>query len=166
MVDSWTTAKRSEVMALVRNKGNKSTELRLIALLRYAGIKGWRRHPKLPGKPDFVFPELRTVVFVDGDFWHGNPATYRPPKSNIAFWERKIRYNRENDKRVNANLKKRNWIVVRLWESELNKKPDKVALKLIKRLDAVAKLKSESQKKVGGNQAGRGRFTLRRSPLS
>jgi DNA mismatch endonuclease (patch repair protein) len=142
MVDTWTTAKRSEVMALVRNKGNKSTELRLVALLRSAGIKGWRRHLKLPGKPDFIFPKLRLAVFVDGDFWHGNPATYRPPKSNVDFWKRKIRYNRENDRRVNVILRKRGWTVVRLWESELNQKPDKVMLKLKKRFNAVAKLKA------------------------
>ncbi|MCE0521577.1 MAG: very short patch repair endonuclease [Methylacidiphilales bacterium] len=142
MVDTWTTAKRSEVMALVRHKGNKSTELRLVALLRSAGIKGWRRHLKLPGKPDFIFPKLRLAIFVDGDFWHGNPATYRPPKSNVDFWEKKIRYNRENDRRVNVILRKRGWIVVRLWESELNQKPDMVILKLKKRLNTVAKLKA------------------------
>ncbi len=134
MVDTWTAIKRSEVMSLVRNKGNKSTELRLIALLRNAGIIGWRRHAKLPGRPDFIFPKLKVALFVDGDFWHGNPATYRPPKSNINFWKKKIIYNRENDQRVNATLKQGGWKVLRFWESDLRKQPDKVLLTLKKRL--------------------------------
>ncbi len=121
MVDTWTTTKRSQVMSLVRGKGNKSTELFFVALLRRAGVRGWRRHLKLPGKPDFAFPKLKVAIFVDGDFWHGNPATYRPPKSNADFWTKKILYNRGNDRRVNALLKKRGWKVIRVWESDLKK---------------------------------------------
>ena len=121
-------------MALIRSRGNKSTELRLLALLRSAGVTGWRRHLKLPGKPDFTFPKLKVAVFLDGDFWHGNPATYRPPKSNIGFWKRKIAYNRENDQRINLLLQRIGWKVIRFWESDLQKEPDKVLLRLRKHL--------------------------------
>lgn len=138
MVDTWTVAKRSQVMALIRGKGNKSTELRLMALLRVAGITGWRRHAKLPGTPDFVFPKLKVAVFVDGDFWHGNPATCRMPKSNVDFWKKKIAYNRENDKRVGVLLRKRGWMAVRVWESDLKKRPEKVLARIKRRLDVVA----------------------------
>ncbi len=138
MVDTWTVAKRSQVMALVRNKGNKSTELRLIALLRKAAIIGWRGHLKLPGRPDFAFPKMKVAIFVDGDFWHGNPATYRPPKSNVEFWRKKISYNRENDRRITATLKKRGWIVVRLWESDLRKAPRKALLRITRCLNGSA----------------------------
>jgi DNA mismatch endonuclease (patch repair protein) len=134
MVDNWTVTKRSQVMALIRNKGNKSTELRLIALLRSAGIKGWRRHASLPGRPDFVFPKSRVAIFVDGDFWHGNPATYRPPKSNVDFWRKKILYNRANDRRTNAILRKRGWAIVRLWESDLKKAPTRALWRITKSL--------------------------------
>jgi DNA mismatch endonuclease (patch repair protein) len=128
MVDTWTVKKRSEVMARIRNKGNRSTELRFIVLLRGAGIKGWRRHVKMPGKPDFIFPKMKVAIFVDGDFWHGNPATFRPPKSNIDFWRKKINYNRQNDRRITVALKKRGWKVLRLWESDLKREPEKALL--------------------------------------
>jgi DNA mismatch endonuclease (patch repair protein) len=134
MVDTWTITKRSQVMSLVRNKGNKSTEICFAALLRDAGVKGWRRHLKLPGKPDFAFPKLKVAIFVDGDFWHGNPATYRPPKSNMDFWTKKILYNRENDRRVNALLGKLGWKVIRVWESDLQRGPLTVLLRLLKHL--------------------------------
>jgi DNA mismatch endonuclease, patch repair protein len=58
-------------MAAVRSRGNKDTELKLIAILRGYHIKGWRRHQPLPGKPDFLFRRYRLAVFVDGCFWHG-----------------------------------------------------------------------------------------------
>ena len=70
MPDVFTAAKRSAVMARIRGRGNKDTELRMMALLRAHGITGWRRGQKLFGKPDFVFRRERVAVFVDGCFWH------------------------------------------------------------------------------------------------
>jgi len=55
VADTFSKAKRSQVMAAVRSKGNRETELRLVDILRAAGITGWRRHQPLPGRPDFVF---------------------------------------------------------------------------------------------------------------
>ncbi len=69
MADVFTRGKRSEVMAAIRSKGNRDTEICLASVLRKAGIKGWRRHMPLAGKPDFVFREQRVAVFVDGCFW-------------------------------------------------------------------------------------------------
>ncbi|MBI3222072.1 MAG: hypothetical protein HYZ46_03125 [Nitrosomonadales bacterium] len=71
MSDIWSKQKRSEVMSLIRSRGNKATELRLIEIFREHGITGWRRNQKLIGKPDFTFRRERIVVFVDGCFWHG-----------------------------------------------------------------------------------------------
>lgn len=62
MADTLTTAERSERMSRVRRAGNKSTELRLVALLRAAGICGWRRGARLIGAPDFVFRRERVLV--------------------------------------------------------------------------------------------------------
>ena len=71
MADVFNKANRSRIMATVRSTGNKATELWLVDVLRDNGIKGWRRHEKLPGKPDFVLKREKVVVFVDGCFWHG-----------------------------------------------------------------------------------------------
>jgi DNA mismatch endonuclease (patch repair protein) len=119
MADMFTPEKRSENMSRIKSRGNKTTELRLIAIMRKYGIKGWRRGSKLPGKPDFVFPRARLVVFVDGDFWHGNPSKFRVPKSNEAYWEVKIRGNMARDAQNNQLLEQRGYRVLRIWESSL-----------------------------------------------
>src|ERR1043166_2862372 len=86
MVDVVSKRKRSEVMSLIRSRGNRETELRLIEIFRKFGVTGWRRGVDLPGKPDFVFRTERMAVFVDGCFWHGCPRCYRRPKSNQVYW--------------------------------------------------------------------------------
>jgi DNA mismatch endonuclease (patch repair protein) len=65
-MDIWSRTKRSEVMSLIRGKGNKGTEHSLMVLLRSNKITGWRRHLPLPGKPDFALQKQKVVVFVDG----------------------------------------------------------------------------------------------------
>jgi DNA mismatch endonuclease, patch repair protein len=106
-------------MGRIRSRGNLTTELRLIQAMRRHRITGWRRGSTLPGRPDFVFKRAGVVVFVDGDFWHGNPRKYRLPKSNILYWRAKIEGNRARDKAVNRELRQLGWRVIRVWESAL-----------------------------------------------
>ncbi|MCX7424495.1 MAG: very short patch repair endonuclease [Planctomycetia bacterium] len=119
MADCFTPKRRSEIMGLIRSRGNRTTELRLVRIMRRYKIKGWRRGSKLPGRPDFVFPRSQVAVFVDGDFWHGNPRKKRLPKSNTSYWQEKIRSNRARDRKINRALKALGWRVVRIWESSL-----------------------------------------------
>lgn len=125
MPDVFTQAKRSEVMSSIRGKGNKTTELKLLKLFRELGIKGWRRHQPLTGKPDFVFPKERLAVFVDGCFWHGCPRCYTKPKQNTKFWREKLSGNKRRDVNVSRKLRADGWSVCRIWECRL-KKPDAV----------------------------------------
>lgn len=122
MADVFTRIKRSEVMSRIRGRGNLSTEMRMIALMREHGIKGWRRNRRLPGSPDFVFPEKRIAVFVDGCFWHGCTVHYKEPASSREFWRTKIGNNRKRDRRVNRELRASGWRVIRLWEHDLVRK--------------------------------------------
>ncbi len=115
-MDSFSRQKRSWIMARVKSDGNRSTEGRLIAMMRENSIMGWRRRYPLEGKPDFVFPKERVAVFVDGCFWHGHPSKCRIPNTNRAYWERKIERNRVRDRYVTRALRKRGWKVVRIWE--------------------------------------------------
>jgi DNA mismatch endonuclease (patch repair protein) len=119
MTDIWSKAKRSKVMGLVRSNGNKSTELRLIAIFRELGITGWRRNQELPGKPDFVFRTRKLCVFVDGCFWHGCPKCYRRPASNQNYWDAKIQRNKARDQEVDNELRARGWRIMRIWEHQL-----------------------------------------------
>ena len=122
MPDVFTKEKRSEVMSLIKGKGNKRTEGVMVTLFKEEGITGWRRHLPLPGRPDFTFRKERLMIFVDGCFWHGCPKCYRAPKGNRKFWESKISRNRERDREVNRELKKRGWRILRIAEHSLKKK--------------------------------------------
>lgn len=122
MPDVFTAAKRSAVMSAIRGKGNKATELRMMALLRAHGITGWRRNVRLFGKPDFVFRRERVVVFVDGCFWHGCPRHAKMPASNRAFWKAKLARNQSRDREVTRALRRAGWRVLRVWECDLARK--------------------------------------------
>jgi DNA mismatch endonuclease Vsr len=119
MTDFVSPEKRSQLMRLVRSTGNRSTELRLIALFRALRITGWRRNQKLIGNPDFVFRTQRLCVFVDGCFWHGCAKCYRRPASNETYWDAKIKRNRARDRKVNQALPLLGWRVLRIWEHQL-----------------------------------------------
>ena len=119
MADVFSKRKRSLVMAAIRSKGNKETELKLASILRAHGIKGWRRHSPLPGKPDFIFRKKGVAVFVDGCFWHGCPQHGRSPTSNQQYWLAKLQRNKRRDREVNLLLRNRGWKVLRLWEHQL-----------------------------------------------
>lgn len=108
-------------MARVKSTGNESTEMRLVREFRKNRITGWRRSFKLIGRPDFVFPKSRLVIFLDGCFWHGCPLCRRIPKSNSDYWIRKIGGNIKRDAEISIGLKCRGWTVLRFWEHELKK---------------------------------------------
>lgn len=120
MPDVFTKRKRSQVMAAIRSRGNKDTELKLAAIMRATGITGWRRHQPVLGRPDFVFRHVRLAVFVDGCFWHGCPKHGRDPGSNRAYWLPKLRRNRDRDTAVSRQLVHAGWTVIRLWEHQLS----------------------------------------------
>ncbi len=119
MTDMFSPQERSRIMSRIRSRGNAATELRFIRILRKNKLAGWRRNVLLVGKPDFVFPNARLAVFIDGDFWHGNPEGFRLPKSNLAYWRKKIASNRKRDKTVNRRLRAEGWRVLRFWQSRL-----------------------------------------------
>lgn len=148
MTDVFSKAKRSEVMARIRGRGNRDTELALAKLLRAHKIWGWRRqvllrvtrdkwrvmgkargsiasrdtrHPALTVRPDFVFLKSRTVIFVHGCFWHGCPKHATQPKNNRAFWQQKLSGNKRRDQLVTRTLRHAGWRVVRIWECALQR---------------------------------------------
>jgi len=129
VADVFTKKKRSQVMAAIRSRGNKATELKLAAMLRAAGITGWRRHQPIPGRPDFVFRRARLAVFVDGCFWHGCRAHCRMPKSRTGYWQPKIARNEARDLKVRRLLQHGGWRVHRIWEHSL-KEPARVCARL------------------------------------
>jgi DNA mismatch endonuclease Vsr len=108
-----------------RSRQNRTTERRLRAYPASAGVSGWQLHPRIIGTPDFAFPGPRLALFVDGCFWHGCPECARGhlPRSNTAYWHPKIARNQARDRAVTAQLRRRGWSVLRIWEHDLADDP-------------------------------------------
>lgn len=120
-MDIFTKAKRSSIMSNIKSK-NTLPERLLFAELHSHGIR-FRRHYKLLGKPDIAFPSAKLAVFIDGDFWHGYNWKVKkeiPPK---VFWQPKISSNIKRDRKVDRELSKSGWKVMRIWEHEIEKNP-------------------------------------------
>lgn len=118
-MDTFSKTERSRIMASVKSRNTKSTELKFISILKEKGIVGWRRNYPLTGKPDFIFPRLKIAVFIDGCFWHGCPRHCRMPSSNVNYWNNKIEKNKNRDKKITKALKMKGWQVIRIWEHEI-----------------------------------------------
>jgi DNA mismatch endonuclease (patch repair protein) len=70
-------------------------------------------------RPDFVFPACRVAIFIDGCFWHGCPIHATSPSTNRRFWREKLDGNYKRDRRVTLELRRKQWIVLRFWEHEM-----------------------------------------------
>ena len=93
-------------------------------MLIRAGLRGWTMHGVAEiGSPDFVFERKRTVVFVDGCFWHGCPKCGHLPKRNRAYWNAKIERNRTRDRAVGLLARASGFAVIRIWECDLRARP-------------------------------------------
>lgn len=112
---------------MVRIKGkNTGPEVRLRRLLYHAGLRGYRIHYKITGKPDVVYTRQRIAIFVDGCFWHKCPACFKEPETRKDFWLEKISKNVERDKKTDIKLSEEGWTVIRIWEHQVKKNPDEV----------------------------------------
>ncbi|MEB8328172.1 very short patch repair endonuclease [Flavobacteriaceae bacterium KMM 6897] len=127
----YTTPERSKIMAKIRGKNTKP-ELQFRRALWAAGYRYRIDYKKLIGKPDIVLNKYKTVVFIDGEFWHGYNWEERKHqiKTNKAFWIPKIERNRQRDREVNAALETMGFTVFRFWEREIKKELE-ACLKLV-----------------------------------
>lgn len=125
MTDVLTPEQRRKNMSHIHGKNTKP-ELKLRKLLWAEGIRGYRVHYNLPGKPDIVFTRKKIAVFVDGCFWHKCPVCFKPPATNEIFWNEKLQKNVERDRKVTSELESRGWTVLRFWEHEIRDSPEDV----------------------------------------
>jgi DNA mismatch endonuclease, patch repair protein len=138
LVDIVTPAKRSEMMAGIRNKNTKP-EILVRKILHAAGFR-FRLHAKLlPGKPDIILPKHKTAIFVQGCFWHGHDdcPIFRLPKSRTEFWAEKIGTNRLRDTAVKSLLIQQGWKVVYVWECAVKGSKKLAVAALSERLTAA-----------------------------
>lgn len=120
MTDVFTIIKRSEVMSRIKSRDTQP-ERAVRSLLHRLGYRFRLHRADLPGKPDIVLPRYKTVIFVNGCFWHrheGCRFSYNP-KSRIDFWQKKFLDNVLRDQRAQESLVASSWKVIVVWECEL-----------------------------------------------
>lgn len=122
-MDKMTKEQRSKCMASIPSKGTKP-ELIVRHYLFNHGFRYRINHPRLPGHPDIVLRMYRTVIFVNGCFWHGHEEcrSYVMPKSRSEYWKEKIKRNKERDKKELDELAHMGWHCITIWECQLKPK--------------------------------------------
>lgn len=134
MSDIFSKAKRSSIMSQVHSKETKP-EIIVRKFLFKHGYRYRKNDKRYPGKPDIVLPKYKTVIFVNGCFWHGHdcPAG-KLPKTRHEFWKNKITKNKIRDFRNIEKLETDGWKVIVIWQCELKNKKliDHTLEKLIK----------------------------------
>ncbi len=132
----YTTPERSKIMGKIRGKNTKP-ELAFRKALWAAGYRYRIDSKKLIGRPDIVLNKYKTVVFIDGEFWHGYNWEERKPKikTNREFWIAKIERNIQRDSEVNAELSRLGFTIFRFWEKEIKKELDICLNKVIFHLE-------------------------------
>lgn len=126
MADVKTPEQRSRNMAAIKGKDTKP-EMIVRKYLFSRGMRFRVQVRKLPGNPDIVLPKYKTVIFVNGCFWHGHEDCkyFRLPKSNVEFWKEKIGRNIERDRESMQALLDLGWKIIRVWECELRNKANR-----------------------------------------
>ena len=132
-------------------KQHSQVEADLEVALSKLGSRGWVKDPPVPGSPDLALPDCSppVAVFVDGCFWHGCPEHFKMPKTRSGYWRVKISRNRVRDRGVawpcthcgkpTGMLVEMGWIVVRLWEHEVNASPNLAAQKVLAEIEKARK---------------------------
>ena len=120
MADVHDKATRSYNMSQIKGKDTKP-ELIVRKFLFSHGFRYRLHDKKLPGKPDIVLPKYKTVIFVNGCFWHGheNCKYFVVPKTKTEWWIDKINKTKENDLRHANELISNGWQIIELWECQL-----------------------------------------------
>ena len=119
-MDSITREHRSWNMAQIKGKDTK-IEVMVRQYLFSKGFRFRKNDKRFPGKPDIVLPKYKTVIFVNGCFWHmhANCKQGRLPKTNTEYWKSKLEKNVENDNKHNQQLREMGWNPITIWECEL-----------------------------------------------
>lgn len=135
-MDIWSKQKRSAVMSKIRAT-NTRCEVNFRRALHALGFRYRINFRNLPGVPDVVLPKYKTVIFVHGCFWHQHNQCVdgRRPKSKTEYWDKKLSKNLERDENNRIALEKAGWLVLTVWECEIEKDLPAVVQHTIKHLE-------------------------------
>ena len=123
MADVLSKEQRKRCMSHVRGKDTKP-EVMVRKFLFAQGFRYRLYRKDLPGKPDIVLTKYKTIIFINGCFWHGHSGcSYATiPEANHDFWLTKITGNIDRDKSNYSKLSKLGWKVIVIWQCELKPK--------------------------------------------
>ena len=132
MPDIFSKSKRSDIMSKISGKETKP-EILVRKYLFAHGFRYRKNVKKLPGKPDIVLPKYKTIIFVNGCFWHGHENCKKSalPTTNTEFWKEKISANVIRDKKVFTELHSMGYKVLIIWQCELTVKKRKMTLDIL-----------------------------------
>ncbi len=121
-MDNHTKEVRSYNMSRIKSINSKPEEL-VRKYLFSQGLRYRKNVKRLPGKPDIVLSKYKTIVFVNGCFWHGHKGCryFVMPKSNTEYWNKKIDNNVKRDELVYQQLLELGWNILVVWECELKR---------------------------------------------
>jgi len=136
-MDTHTKTQRSFNMSRIRAKDTKP-EMTFRIYIWSKGLRGYRVHSKLRGKPDLYFGKSKIAIFIDGCFWHKCAVCFKRPKSNKKYWNKKIQRNVERDLETDVYLESNNIHVLRFWEHEIKNDINKCFNKLKKLIKKYA----------------------------
>lgn len=135
MTDIFTNSKRHEIMSKIKGKDTKN-EIRVRKWLYAHGFRYRKNYVELPGKPDIALTRLKTVIFVNGCFWHGHSGCklFKIPKTHTDFWINKITSTQKRDVENMIKLEKLGWKVIILWECDLKRDFENTMINLLNQL--------------------------------
>lgn len=132
-MDNMTMRQRSLTMSKIRAK-ETTPEYKLRVALFKLGYRYRKNVAQLPGKPDIVMKKYRSVIFVNGCFWHQHKGCIKAnmPRTNLVYWEDKLNKNVSRDIANLCALTEMGWRVLTVWECELNNNLDTTLANVIK----------------------------------
>ncbi|HET8810436.1 MAG TPA: very short patch repair endonuclease [Flavobacteriaceae bacterium] len=144
----YTTKARSKHMSKICGTGNK-LEIRFRKEFWKRGFRYRANVKNMIGKPDIVFNKYKTVVFIDGEFWHGHNWSEKREKikSNRGFWIPKIERNMQRDREVNQALNEQGFTIFRFWEREVKKNFETCVEKVTEHLNSLTVKNAEKKRK-------------------
>lgn len=118
-------------MSRIRSKNTK-IDLKMKEILSELTIP-FEMYPSMFGNPDFVIKKKQIAIFCDGDFWHGYKYHEKKKPAN-KYWKQKIETNMQRDQRISRKLRRGRWVVLRIWEHDIEKNPDKCKKKIVRKI--------------------------------
>jgi DNA mismatch endonuclease (patch repair protein) len=109
-------------MSSIRDR-NTQPEKKIRSILFSKGYRFKIHHKKLPGKPDIVLPKHKTIINVNGCFWHYHGCSRsNVPKTKTKYWLEKLENNKSRDSQNKRKLRKLGWKVIDVWECTLKRR--------------------------------------------